>query len=120
MDIIVLVLLSTSALIGVTAGLRYKVLALVPIALLIILVSAAVLRMHGFGPVSGIVTIVACLVLNQAAYVLIQIGLRSSASGLSFDKVTDGEPSPGCKHAVDDDHGNQKSPPSRLLLSQKN
>ena len=72
---IALVLLAASALIGATAGLRLKVFALAPIALLIALVSAAVLRMHGFGSGSGIVIVVACLVLNQAAYIL-----RSSAA----------------------------------------
>ncbi len=119
MDIIVPVLLSTSALIGATAGLRLKVFVLVPIAVLIALVSAAALHMHGFGPGNGIVIIVACLVVNQAAYVLIQISLRP-CSVLSFDEVTDGEPAPDRKQGVDDDHGNQKSPPSRLFLSPRN
>lgn len=116
---IVLVLLSTSALIGATAGLRFNVFVLVPIALLIVLVSAAVLNMHGFGPGSGIAVTVACLVVNQAAYVFIQIGLGASASDLSFDEVTDGKPATDRKQGADDDHGDQKSPPSRLLLSQK-
>jgi hypothetical protein len=70
---IALVLLAASALIGATAGLRLKAFALAPIALLIALVSAAVLRLHGFGSGSGIVIVVACLVLNQAAYILVQI-----------------------------------------------
>jgi hypothetical protein len=116
---IALVLLSTSALIGAIAGLRFKVFVLVPIALLIVLVSAAVLHMHGFGPGSGIAVTVACLVVNQASYTLIQIGLGASASDLSFDEVTDGKPAPGRKQAVDDDHDDQKSSPSRLLLSPK-
>ena len=103
---IALVLLAASALIGATAGLRLKVFALAPIALLIALVSAAVLRMHGFGSGSGIVIIVACLVLNQAAYILVQIfGLGSRVSDPSLDDVTDGEPGPGREQAVDDDHG---------------
>ena len=51
---ITLVLLAASALIGAAAGLGLKVFALVPIALLIALVSAAVLHMNGFGPRSGI------------------------------------------------------------------
>jgi hypothetical protein len=116
---IALVLLSTSALIGATASLRLKVFVLVPLAVLIVLVSAAVLHMHGFGPGNGVVIIVACLVVNQAAYVLIQIGLGTSASELSFDEVTDGKPAPDREQAVDDDHGDQQSPPPRPLLSQK-
>ena len=98
---IALVLLSTSALIGAIAGLRFKVFVLVPIALLIVLVSAAVLHLHGFGPGSGILIIDACLVVNQAAYVLMQIGLGTNAYALSFDEVTDGKPAPrpraGCR-----------------------
>jgi hypothetical protein len=46
---IALVLLAVSALIGAAAGLRFKAFALVPIALLIAFVSAAVLRVSGFG-----------------------------------------------------------------------
>ena len=111
---IALVLLAASALIGAAAGLRLKVFALAPIALLIALVSAAVLHMNGFGPGSGIVIIIACLGLNQAAYILVQIfGLRSRASYLSLDDVADGEPGPGREQAIDDDHGDQKPPPSR-------
>ena len=112
---IALVLLAASALIGAIAGLRLKVFALAPIALLIALVSAAVLRMHGFGPESGIVIIIACLVLNQAAYILVEIfGFRSSrASYLSLDDVADGEPDPGREQAIDDNYGNQKPAPSR-------
>lgn len=113
---IVLIFLSISALIGTIAGLRFKVFALVPIALLLVLVSAAVLRAHGFGPVSGIAIIVAGLVVNQAAYALIQIGLGANASDLSFDEVTDGEPAPDREQDVDDDHGNHR-PPSRPFLS---
>ncbi len=120
MDIIIPVLLSASALIGATVGLRFRVFVLVPIALVIVLVSAAVLRMHGFGPGTGIVIIVACLALNQAAYLLIHIGLRSGVSELSFYDVADGDPAPGRDQAVDDDHGDQNSSPSGLLLPQKN
>ncbi len=119
MDIIVPVLLSTSVLIGATAGLRFKVFVLVPVSVLIVLVSAALLHMHGFGPGSGILIIVACLVVNQAAYVLMQIGLGTNAYALSFDEVTDGKPAPDREQGVDDNHGDQQSPPPRLLLSQK-
>jgi hypothetical protein len=118
---IALVLLATSALIGATAGLRLKAFALAPIALLIVIVSAAVLRMHGFGPVSGIVIIIACLVLNQAAYLLVELlGFRSGVSYLSLDDVSEGEPGPGREQAVDDDQGDQEQPPSRPLHPPEN
>ena len=106
---ITLVLLAASALIGAAAGLRLKVFALAPIALLIALVSAAVLHMNGFGSGSGIVIIIACLGLNQAAYILVQLfRLRSRAFNLSLDDVADSEPGPGREHAIDDDHGDEK------------
>jgi hypothetical protein len=118
---IALVLLAASALIGATAGLRLKAIVLAPIALLIVIVSAAVLRMHGFGSVSGIVIVVACLVLNQAAYLLVELlDLKSGVSCLSLDDVTDGEPGPGRKQTVDDDHGDQKPPPSRPFYPPEN
>ena len=91
---IVLVLLATSVLAGAAVGFRLKALALVPIALLIAVFSAAILHMNGFGPGSGIATIVACLVSNQAAYVLVQILGPGLASDRSLDNVLDGEPHP--------------------------
>ena len=82
MDIIV-VMLATSALAGAAVGFRLKALALVPIALLIAVFSATVLHMNGFGRGSGIASIAACLILNQAAYIVVQIfgpGLASNRS----------------------------------------
>ena len=70
---IVSVLLGVSALVGAAAGLRLKALALVPIALLIAVLWAVVLHKIGFGPGSGIGVIIASLILNQGAYVLVQI-----------------------------------------------
>lgn len=117
---IALILLSLSALIGTIAGLRFKVFVLVPIALLIVLVSAAVLRTHGFGPGSGIAIIVAGLVVNQAAYALIQIGLGVNAYDRSFEEIADGEPAPDREQHVGDNHRDQKPSPSRSFPSHKN
>ena len=75
---IVLVLLATSVLAGAAVGFRLKALALVPIALLIALFSATVLHMNGFGPGSGIATIVACLVSYQAALLLFKFSVPAS------------------------------------------
>jgi hypothetical protein len=88
---IAFVLLAVSALIGGMAGLRLKAFVLAPIALLVAVFSAAILHRHGFGSGSGIVIVIACLVLNQAAYVFVQIfGLSSSrAPELSLDDVPD-------------------------------
>lgn len=101
---IVSVLLFTSALIGAAAGcLRFKVFVLVPIAVSIALVSAAILHANDFATGSGIATIAACLVLNQAAYTIVQI--FTPAVLLSND-VADSEPSPSREQAVHGDNGN--------------
>jgi hypothetical protein len=109
MDITVPVLLFTSALIGAAAGLRYKVFVLVPIAILIALVSAAVLHANDFSAGSGIATITASLVLNQAAYIIVQIFIP--ASPLLSQDVADSVPGAGRKQAVHGENGensNQK------------
>jgi hypothetical protein len=109
---IALVLMAASALIGAGVGLRLKVFVLAPIAILIALVAAVVLRMHGFESSSGIAIIVACLVLNQAAYILVQIfGLGTGGSYLSLDDVCDGNPSPGRQQDIHGDYGKQKPQP---------
>jgi hypothetical protein len=109
---IALVLLAASALIGAAAGLRLKALALVPVASLIAVFSAAALHMNGFGPRSGIVIIIGCLILNQAAYLLVQVLCSGLASDPSSDNVTDGEPSAGRQQAIEDDHSGQKPAPT--------
>jgi hypothetical protein len=80
------VLLAVSLLIGAAAGLRYKVFVLVPIATSLAFVSAAVLHINGFGAGSGIVVIVACLALNQAAYIIVQI-FAQTAPLISDDRA---------------------------------
>lgn len=118
MDTIVPVLLFTSALIGAAAGLRYKVFVLVPIALMVALGSAAVLRMNDFGAGSGITTIIACLALNQATYMIVQI--FAPAAHLISDDGADGVPSSGREQAVHDNHGdngNQNRSPSSAFDS---
>ena len=109
---IALILLAASALVGAAAGLQMKALALVPIALLIAVFSAAVLHVNGFEPGSGIVIIIGCLVLNQAAYILVQIFGLSSRYHLSVDNDADYVPGPGREQVIDGDHGNQKPSPS--------
>ncbi len=109
MDITVPVLLITSALIGAAAGLRYKVFVLVPIALLIALGSAAVLHINDFRTESGIATIVACLVLNQAAYMIVQI--FAPTAHLISDDEADSVPRSGREQGVrgnNGGNGNQK------------
>ncbi|MDR6306593.1 hypothetical protein GGQ85_004326 [Nitrobacter vulgaris] len=105
-QVIVPVLLFSSALIGAAAGLRFKVFALVPIAILIALASAAVLRKNDFGTGSGIATIIACLVVNQAAYIIVQL-FTPAADSLS-DQVADSEPSQGREQGIRSDNGDYR------------
>lgn len=109
---IVLILLAASALIGAAAGLRLKALALVPVAFLIAVFSAATLHMNGFGPRSGIVIVIGCLILNQAVYLLVQVLGSRLVSDPSLDNVTDGEPRAGGQQAIEDDHSYQKPAPT--------
>ncbi len=101
--VIVLVLLFTSALIGAAAGLRFKVFVLVPIALLVSFVSAVVLHENDFGAGSGNATIIVCLVLSQAAYIIVQI--LTPANRLIPDDVANDEPSTDREHGVRSDNG---------------
>jgi hypothetical protein len=112
-QVIIAVLVVTSALIGAAAGLRFKVFTLVPIAILIALASAAVLHRNDFGAVSGIATIIACLVVNQAAYIIVQI--FTPAADLLSNEVSDSDPSSGREQGVRSDNGdyrNQKPSPT--------
>jgi hypothetical protein len=103
---IVFGLLITSALIGAAAGLRFKVLVLAPIAMVIALVSAAILHTNDFGAGSGIATIIGCLVLNQAAYMMVQI---FTPAVLLSDDIANSEPSSSREQTVQGEDGNYGS-----------
>lgn len=89
-NIAVVGLLAFSMLFGALAVLRFKILVLVPSALLIAFFSAAVLHMNDFGPWSGIAIVIACLILNQAAYLIVQI--YSPTLALRSNEVANGIP----------------------------
>lgn len=91
-NLAVVVLLATSVLLGAIAGLRFKIFVLVPSALMIAFVSAVVLHTNDFGPWSGIAIIVACLIMNQAAYLIIQI-YNPTFTALRSHEVANGVPS---------------------------
>ncbi len=84
-------LLAGSMLFGALAGIRFKILVLVPSALLIAFVSATVLHMNDFGPWGGIAIVLACLFLNQAAYLIVQI--YNPTFALRSNQVPNGIPS---------------------------
>jgi hypothetical protein len=68
--VIVAMLLILSAFLGFATGLRFKVLAVALLSVLIVLSSAIVLVVFGFGLKNGTLAIVACLVVSQISYVV--------------------------------------------------
>jgi hypothetical protein len=64
-----LILLALSAVIGFALGTRFSWLAIAASSVGLAIISAAVLRIIGFGALSGIAIIVACLTVTQLAYV---------------------------------------------------
>lgn len=90
-NLAVVVLLSGSVLFGALVGLRFKIFFLVPSAVLIAFFSAVVLHMNDFGTWSGTAMVAACLILNQAAYLIVQI--YSPTVTLRSNEVVSGVPS---------------------------
>jgi hypothetical protein len=68
--IAVFVLLALSAATGFASGLSLTRFAILISGAILAMLSAAVLQIAGFGAVSGIGIIVACLIVNQAAYLM--------------------------------------------------
>jgi hypothetical protein len=67
---VVIVLLALSALIGFALGASFSWPAIVASGMGLAIVCAAVLQITGFGALPGIAIIVACLTVNQLAYVM--------------------------------------------------
>jgi hypothetical protein len=84
-------LLAGSVFFGAIAGLRFKIFVLVPSALIFAFFSSAVLHMNDFGPWSGIAIVIACLIMNQAAYLILQI--YNPTFALRPNKIANGVPS---------------------------
>jgi hypothetical protein len=57
-----------SAMVGFALGISFSCCALAVPGIVFALLSAAVLHVQGFGAVSGIAITVACLIVNQLAY----------------------------------------------------
>jgi hypothetical protein len=67
---VVIVLLALSALIGFALGASFSWPAIVASSIGLAIVCAAMLQITGFGALPGIAIIVACLTVNQLAYVM--------------------------------------------------
>jgi hypothetical protein len=65
---VVIVLLALSALIGFALGTSFSWLAIAASSAGIAVLSSAILQIQGFGALPGIAIVVACLTVNQMAY----------------------------------------------------
>jgi hypothetical protein len=83
-----IVLLALSALIGFALGKSFSWLAIAASSAGIAVLSSAILQIQGFGALPGIALVVACLTVNQMAYLA---GVFGRSSGL-FQKQADKEP----------------------------
>jgi hypothetical protein len=85
----VIILLALSALIGFALGTSFSWLAVASSSIGLAVVSAAALQIQGFGALAGVAIVVACLIVNQMAYLT---GVFCRSKGL-FQKQADKEPS---------------------------
>jgi hypothetical protein len=84
----VILLLALSALVGLALGTSFSWLAIAASSIGIAVLSSAILQIQGFGVLPGIAMVVACLTVNQMAYLA---GAFGRSSGL-FQKQADKEP----------------------------
>jgi hypothetical protein len=101
----VLILMALAVILGLALA-RHKVRwpPLAAAELAFALLSAVVLRSQGFGPLSGISVIVACLALNQVIY-LVEIMRRSEDPPEDLpNKQADEVPRDGRKDEITHDH----------------
>src|SRR5882757_2570881 len=96
-----LILLALGALIGFALGTSFSWLAIAAFSIGLAVVSSAILQIQGFGALPGIVIVVACLTVNQIAY------LTSAFYRSKVDK----DPSQGRHHdSADQARKHQKFP----------
>jgi hypothetical protein len=105
----VFILLALSAVSGLAIGNTFSWFAILMCGATLAMLSAAVLQTAGFGAVAGISIIVACLAVNQAAYL---IGLASRGSLIR--KRADEEPSKGRGNDIGPNDQQKQRTPSRL------
>jgi hypothetical protein len=67
---VVIIVLALSAVIGFALGPSFSWLAIAVSSAALVVLSSALLHVQGFGAVSGIVIVSACLTLNQIAYLV--------------------------------------------------
>jgi hypothetical protein len=85
-----IVLIATSALVGIATGYLFRIWALIIISPFIAIVSAIILRAYEFGMLAGVTVIALCLAASQLAYLATSY-LRHARHVSAHDEV-DGEP----------------------------
>jgi len=105
----VVILVALSALIGFALGTSLPWLAIAATGFGLAVLSSAVLKIQGFGALPGIAIVVACLTVNEMAYLA---GAWRRSNGL-IQKQADNEPGQ-CRNnnIAGEPHQQQKSPSS--------
>ena len=115
----VLILLAVSAIVGLVLGSYFSWIAILASGLVLAIASATVLQHMAFGVLAGIAIIVACLSVNQIAYLvgatLTHRGPKERYASLLDDQPHDdpgqsasGRPSPGGQHGAREGEGERK------------
>src|SRR5882757_252081 len=106
----VIILLALSALIGLALGTSCSWFAILISSVVLAVLSSVVLQVQGFGALAGIAIVVACLTVNQIAYLA---GVFCRSKGL-FQKQADKKPSQRRNSDIaGEPHQQQKSPSLR-------
>jgi hypothetical protein len=107
------VLLALSAATGLALGTSFSWFAILICSMVLAALSAAVLQIEGFGALSGIAIIVACLTLNQVAYAM-GVALANRASEEAKKSLADRDKAPDARGWTDlkQLHGEFDSVPS--------
>lgn len=86
---VVWLVVAASALLGLATGLGLRVWAMVPVSLAVALVSAWVANSQGFGFTDGVLAVMACLFVCQAAYIAVWITGQGPEKFLADDAIDD-------------------------------
>src|ERR1700674_3195536 len=104
----VTILLALSALIGFALGTSLPWLAIAASGFGLAVLSSAVLKIQGFGALPGIAIVVACLTVNQLAYL---VGAFRRSKGL-FQNQADKDPSQRRNNNIAGEPRQQQKSPS--------
>jgi hypothetical protein len=108
---VVLLLLVLSALIGFGVGTSFRWPAIAASSVGIAVLSSAILQIQGFGTLSGIAIVVACLTVSQMGY----LAAASLRQDLLFQQQAHKEPSQGPNEDIGRKDQEHQRPPSATV-----